>query len=88
MALYEYKENEQNLWRFYLNIRSKRNPRIRLQRRGAGYSTQSEADHGERKALIQMTSELARLESVGSTWSDIVERWERFHEMYPSHRYT
>ena len=88
MALFEYVENEQNLWRFYLNLRSKRNPRIRLQRRGAGYSTKKIAVDAERKTFLQMVSEVARLESEGSTWGEIVERWERFYEMYPSQRYS
>ena len=88
MAIFQYVENEQSLWRFYLNMRSNLNPRIRLQRRGAGYSTKKLAEEAERRQLLQMSSEIARLETVGSKWSDIVKRWEIFYELYPSHKYA
>lgn len=88
MAIFQYEENGQILWRFYLNLRSTINPRLRLQRRGAGFTTRKQAEEAKKRQLLQMSSEIARLEAVGSTWSDIIERWEMFYEMYPSHRYA
>lgn len=88
MAIFQYVENEQTLWRFYLNLRSNINPRIRLQRRGAGFKTKKQVEEAERKYLLQMSSEIARLESVGSTWGDVIDRWEMFYELYPSKKYV
>ncbi len=84
MAVFEYDENGTVLWRYYLNIRSKVNPRIRLQRRGAGFTAKKQAQDTERKELLALVSEIARLETQGSTWGDIVARWELFHTHYSS----
>jgi hypothetical protein len=32
MSVFSYNENGQTFWRYYINIRSKKNPQIRLQR--------------------------------------------------------
>lgn len=88
MAIFEYEENGQRLWRFYLNLRSTVNPRIRLQRRGSGYRSEKEAKDEERRQLLQMTSEIAKLETVGSTWGDVIDRWEAVQELYPTKKYV
>jgi integrase len=88
MAIFEYEENQKKMWRFYLQMRSKIKPQIRLQRRGAGYSSKKLAEEAERRQFVQIVSEVTRLESVGSTWGDVVERWEAFHELYPTQKYA
>lgn len=88
MAIFEYEENGQKLFRFYLNLRSERNPRVRLQRRGAGYTSKRDVQDAERRMFLQMSSEVVRLESVGSSWRDIIERWEALQELYPTQKYA
>ena len=87
MSVFSYNENGQTFWRYYINIRSKRNPQIRLQRIRGGFKTQKEAEKEERTQFVQVTSEIARLENQGFTWDSIIQRWSDFHELYGSHRY-
>ncbi len=88
MAIFEYEDDGQKLFRFYLNLRSIKNPRVRLQRRGAGYTSRREVQEAERRMFLQMASEVTRLESVGSTWRDVIERWEALNELYPTQKYA
>lgn len=88
MSIYEYEENGQKLWRYYLNLRSKRNPRVRIQRRGAGFTSRKQAEDIVKRLNLQMASEVARLESRGLTWEDIIDRWEQFHELYQTEKYA
>lgn len=88
MSVFSYNENGQTFLRYYINIRSKKNPQIRLQRMRGGFKTQKEAEKEERTQFVQVTSEIARLENQGFTWDSIIQRWSDFHELYGSHRYS
>ena len=88
MSVFSYNENGQTFWRYYINIRSRKNPQIRLQRMRGGFKTQKEAEKEERIQFVQVTSEIARLENQGFTWDSIIQRWSDFHELYGSHRYS
>ena len=43
MSILSYEENGQTYWKYYLNRRSKKNPRIRLQRMQRGFKSRKEA---------------------------------------------
>jgi integrase len=86
MSILSYEENGQTYWKYYLNRRSKKNPRIRLQRMQRGFKSRKEAEKEERFQLVQITSEIARLESQGCSWESIIDRWSQFNELYPSAR--
>lgn len=63
MSVFSYEENGQTLWRFYLNLRSKKNPRIRVQRMQKGFLSRKEAEKDERLQFIQISSEISSLET-------------------------
>ena len=44
MSILSYEENGQTYWKYYLNRRSKKNPRIRLQRMQRGFKSRKEAE--------------------------------------------
>ncbi len=88
MSIIEYEENGQKLYRVTCSVRSKRDPRVRVQKRKIGFTNKKEAAEAERWMYLQATSEVGRLESVGSTWRDVIMRWEKTHELYDSERYT
>ena len=88
MSIFAYEESGQTLWRYYLNLRSKKDPRIRFQRMQRGFKSRKEAEQEERFQFRQITSEISRLEAQGSSWEHIIDRWEAFHTAYPSQRYA
>lgn len=88
MSITFYEENGQTFWRYYLNLRSKKNPQIRLQRRQGGFKSQKEAEKEERFHFVRMSSEIASLEAQGCSWESVIQRWSDFNELYGSHRYT
>lgn len=88
MSVFSYEESGQIFYRYYVNLRSKKNPRIRIQRMQKGFTSRKEAEKEERFQFLQASSEISRLESQGSTWECIIDRWEQFHELYPSPRYV
>jgi len=76
MAISEYSENNEQLWSVYVNIRSKLNPKIRVQKRIKGLKTKSAALHEEKKTLRLLTEEISKKEQRGYTWLDLVDAWE------------
>lgn len=88
MTVWSYEENGKQFWRYYINLRSSQNPSIRLQRRGAGFETQREAEKEERRLALDLTAQIARLEAKGCSWGSIIDRWESYQQLYPSRRYS
>jgi integrase len=76
MAISNYFENNEQFWSVYVNIRSKVNPRIRLQKRLKGITSKTTALQEEKKCLRLLTEELAKQEQRGQLWSEMVDSWE------------
>lgn len=76
MAINQYIENGENFWSVYVNVRSKTNPRIRVQKRIKGLKTQSAALQEEKKVLRLLTEEISKQEQKGQTWLELVDSWE------------
>jgi len=76
MAINEYVENGENLWSVYINVRSKTNARIRVQKRVKGLKTKGIALQEEKKVLRLLTEEISKQEQRGQTWLDLVDAWE------------
>lgn len=76
MAISEYSENNEQLWSVYVNIGSKLNPKIRVQKRIKGLKTKTAALHEEKKTLRLLTEEISKQEQRGHTWLDLVDAWE------------
>jgi integrase len=76
MAVRSYEENGKILWGVYVNIRSRENRNVRIQRRQTGFKTQDAALEVERQILDDGYRKIARLERQGAKWENVVKRWE------------
>jgi hypothetical protein len=76
MAISNYQKDGKNYWSVYLNLRSKEDPTLRVQKRILDLPSQSAAVTEEKKLLHELTEKLARAEGKGLTWENVVDRWE------------
>lgn len=76
MAISDYIENNEQFWSVYVNVRSKVNPRIRVQKRIKGLKTKSAALLEEKKVLRLLTEEVSKQEHRGQTWLEMLDSWE------------
>lgn len=79
MAVYQYNnEAGSQLWKVYVNVRSKKNPGIRAQRRVNGIETAREAGREEVRLIRECEREILEKESQGTSWGAVIESWEKF----------
>lgn len=76
MAINSYQEEGKTLWKVYVNLRSRENSTIRVQRRVFDLETETAALAEEKKLLKQLTQELLKKEGQGSTWEAVISKWE------------
>jgi integrase len=76
MAVKSYQCENKVLWLAYVNLRSKKNPKLRLQRRVKGFKTQDAARSEEKKIIAELSKEVSRLENKGARWEEVIDRWE------------
>ena len=88
MSVSQYEKDGRFYWRVYLDLRSRRNRQARVQRRVNGIESEKEALAEEKRLLRELTSELARLESLGLRWSEVVDRWEDQQRSRPTRHYA
>jgi len=88
MAVSAYQKNGKDLWRIYVDFKSRKDRRIRVQKRVNGFTSESAAIEHEKRILRNLAEKLASLESRGIKWRDLIERWQRHQEIYPSKRYA
>lgn len=86
MAVTKYEKNGVTLWRVYVDLRGRKDSRVRVQKRINDIASEREAISEEKKLLRQLTEEVSRLESQGVRWGDVVDRWVRQQELYPTKR--
>ena len=88
MAFSKYEKDGQIFWQVYVGIRSRKNARARVQKRVTGIASEREAIALEKRLLRDLTEELTRVEAKGARWSEVIERWARHQELYPTRRYA
>lgn len=76
MAIVKYEVHGKTYWRVYVNMRSKADSSIRIQRRAKDIETEQEAVALEKKLVSTVTRELIRLEAKGATWEELLDRWQ------------
>ena len=74
MAISQYEKNGQIFWRIYIDLRGRKNPRIRAQKRVNGLKSEREARTEEKRLIRELSEEVAKQESKGATWGEIVEK--------------
>lgn len=88
MAIWTYEKDKKTYWCVYVDIRSRRDRRVRAQKRVTGFETEKAALAEEKRLFRELTEKLANLESQGLKWCDVIDRWERHQELYPSRHYA
>lgn len=88
MPVTSYEVDGKTLWKFYFSLRSKIDPKIRVQKFLIGFQTQLKAEQEEKKQLIECAKKLERLEKAAATWEEVIDRWEKDKKDHPSNDYV
>ncbi len=86
MSITKYEKDGKTLWRVYLDLRGKKDPRVRAQKRINGLSSEREAHATEKKLVRKLSEEVAQQEAKGVKWVELIDRWVRHQELYPTKR--
>lgn len=76
MSITEYTENNEQLWKVYVNIRSKTNFALRLQKRINGLKSKASALQEEKKTIRSLSEKITEIEQRGVKWRELIEEWE------------
>jgi integrase len=86
MSISKYEKDGKTYWRVYLNIRSRIDSRVRIQRRINEIESEKHAIACEKQLLRRITEDLSKEESRGMSWGEVVEKWVNYQFLYPSKR--
>ena len=76
MAISTYEKEGKVLWKAYVNLRSKVNPTVRVQKLVVDLKSEAAAIAEERKLLKLLSQEILRKEGRGHDWREVIEKWE------------
>lgn len=83
-----YQENGKTYFQVYVNLRSKKIPTIREQKRLTGITNRNEATKLRDKWLVELTKKIAEVEAKGLTWGALVAKWELYWREHPSRTFN
>lgn len=86
MAIKKYEKDGKCFWQVYIDLRSKKDRRIRSQKRVNGILSEQKAITEEKRLMRELTEKLNRLEAKGSRWEEVFERWVRQQQLYPTRK--
>ena len=75
MSIREYEENGKKYFEVYVNIKSRNNPRKRVQLRRIKIISRAKAEIVEKQTYEDAYRKMEKMESEGLLWGDIVEKW-------------
>ena len=75
-------------YQVYINLRSKVNPTLRVQKRVRGIKTKWEAQKTERYLISELSKDLAQKEGLGFSWRMVINYWRRHIEETRSKTYS
>lgn len=84
MAITKYEKDGKTLWRVYIDLRGRKDPKIRVQKRLNGLKSEREARTEEKRIVRELSEEVIKQESNGATWIEVIEHWVRNQELYPT----
>jgi len=88
MTVRKYEENGKTFWQVYIDIRGRKDSRVRVQKRVNGLTSEREAIQEEKRLLRELTEKATTLEARGMRWSEVIERWVRQQDLYPTKKYA
>lgn len=77
MGIKSYEENGKKLWLVYLNLRSKINASIRLQKTVKGFPSEASARREESKIIQELSKKMLIEEGRGNKWFDVINHWNK-----------
>ncbi len=86
MGVSSYEIEGKTYWQAYVNVVSKKNRKIREQKRISELASKDEAEKLFKREYQSACIKLARRESEGATWGEVVEKWERYYTLFPSRK--
>ncbi len=79
MAIHQYETPEgETRWKVYVNMRSKQNPTLRIQRKIKEIASLKEAEREEFRLIRECERELQKQETKGETWGTLVEKFDYY----------
>ena len=88
MSIKGYQKDGKEFFLVLYSQRSKKNPRVRVQRKYEAIESREEAEKIYKKAIQDVSYLVALKEAQGETWDGIIDAWDRFHEEYPTGKYS
>jgi len=76
MAITQYEKDGTALWKVYVNLRSKVDPSVRVQKHLLDFKSEAAARSEEKRLIKLLTEKLLQEEGRGSHWEYLIERWE------------
>lgn len=87
MGVVQYEDNGNTFYKVIIHLRSKKNRKIRVQKKFIKILTRKEADEVFLEEYRTACEELGRKESEGLSWGEVLEAWELWYRKYPSSRW-
>jgi integrase len=84
MAISKYEKDGKVFWQAYVGLRSTKVPGIRMQKRMTGIESERQARIEEKRLVREISEEISKEESRGSTWGQVVERWISQQQLFPT----
>ncbi len=88
MAISQYEKDGKIFWRVYVDVRGRKDSRVRVQKRINGITTEREAHSREKQLLRELAEQASQLESKGLYWEDVISRWIAQQELFPTKQYA
>jgi len=76
MAIKQYEKDGTAFWKVYVNLRSKVDPSIRVQKHLLDFKSEAAARSEEKRLIKLLTEKLVQEEGRGSQWEYLIDRWE------------
>lgn len=77
MGIKSYRKDEKVLWKVYVNLRSKENSTLRVQRNQSGIESKAAALRIEKQLIAEASKELGIQCGLGMPWKTLCEKWEK-----------
>ena len=87
MGITKYEENGREYYQVSVHVRSKKNRKVRAQKRLTGIVSVEEAEKLDKKWFQWACSEVAKRENDGLTWGEVIESWREWYNRFPSSRW-
>ncbi len=88
MSVTKYEKDGKIFWRVYIDLRGRKDQRVRVQKRVNGLTSEREARAEEKRLLRELSEQVSHVESQGLRWGDVIDRWELQQKTYPSKHYV